>query len=208
MANQLKKRHISSFSAPCLYILRIELHPDEIRPAIWRRLVVDGRVSLAKLHHFIQAAFGWTDAHLHEFTIRDNRYALPHSDDSLDDIESRDERKAYLNRLVTANDKFVYRYDFGDTWDHGITVEKVELVEGDPQGFAWVEGGARACPPEDVGGAPGYQGFLETVLGNPHSEEAKELLTWAGGEFKPELFDRRAANAAIQRILWNGWGGK
>ncbi|MDO8892329.1 MAG: plasmid pRiA4b ORF-3 family protein [Sulfurimicrobium sp.] len=208
MAEHPKKRHRSSTSAPCLCTLRIELHPDEIQPAIWRRMVVDGRVSLAKLHHFIQAAFGWTDAHLHEFTIRDIRYAPSHPHDLVDDIEIRDERKAYLNRLLDVGDQFVYLYDFGDSWNHPITVEKIESVEGDPHGHAWLEGGARACPPEDVGGAHGYQAFLETVLGKPHSEEAKELLIWAGGTFNAELFDHRAANAAIQRILWNAWGGK
>jgi hypothetical protein len=34
------------------------------------------------------------------------------------------------------------------------------------------------------------------------------LLNWADGEFNPEIFDRLAANAAIQRMLWNRWGGK
>ncbi len=87
MTEQSKKRHKSSFSALCLYTLLIELHPDEIRPAIWRRLVVDGRVSLAKLHHFIQAAFGWTDAHLHTFTINEIRYMEPYIEKMLYDIE-------------------------------------------------------------------------------------------------------------------------
>jgi hypothetical protein len=208
MTEQPKKRHKSSFSAPCLYTLLIELHPDEIRPAIWRRLVVDGRVSLARLHHFIQAAFGWTDAHLHEFTINEIRYMEPHSEEMMDDIETRDERKGYLNRLLVDGDTFVYLYDFGDGWSHNITVEEIEMVEDDPHGDAYVAGGERACPPEDVGGCTGYHGFLETILGNPHSEEARRLLTWAGGEFNPDLFDRLAANAAIQRMLWNGWGGK
>jgi len=56
MAYVLKKRHRSSQSSPTLITLKIELHPGMIQPAIWRRLVVDGRASLAKLHHFIQAA--------------------------------------------------------------------------------------------------------------------------------------------------------
>lgn len=208
MTEQPKKRHKFSFSALCLYTLLIELHPDEIRPAIWRRLVVDGRVSLSKLHHFIQAAFGWTDAHLHAFTLNDIRYMEPHPEDTMDDIETRDERKGYLNRLLADGDTFVYLYDFGDSWSHHITVEEIEMVGDDPHGDAYVTGGERACPPEDVGGSTGYHGFLETILGNPHSEEARRLLTWAGGEFNPDLFDRLAANAAIQRMLWNGWGGK
>ena len=38
-----------------------------------------------------------------------------------------------------------------------------------------------------------------------HSEEGKRLLAWADGEFNPAQFDRRAANAAIQRLLWNAY---
>jgi len=207
MTEQSKKKHKYSLSAPCLYTLLIELHPNEIQPVIWRRLVLDGRVSLAKLHHFIQAAFGWTDAHLHSFTINDKCYMQPQDDDFGGDIEYLDERKAYLNRLIAENDTFVYLYDFGDSWSHIITVEEIEMVEDDPHGDAYVAGGERACPPEDVGGSTGYHDFLETILGNPHSEEAKRLLNWAGGEFNPEMFDRLAANAAIQRMLWNAWGG-
>jgi hypothetical protein len=208
MTEQPKKKHKFSQSAPCLYTLRIDLHPDEIQPVIWRRLVVDGRVSLAKLHHFIQAAFGWTDSHLHSFAINNVLYMAPDPDELMDDIESRDERKGFLNRLLAEEDAFVYLYDFGDSWSHIITVEKVEMAENIPPGVAYVTGGERACPPEDVGGSHGYHDFLETILTKPKSDEAKELLTWAGGEFNPALFDLRAANAAIQRILWNRWGGK
>ena len=60
MAEQQKtvKKHRSTLSTPCFYTLKIELRPNEIQPVIWRRLEVDGRISLSKLHHFIQAAFG------------------------------------------------------------------------------------------------------------------------------------------------------
>lgn len=208
MTVQPKKKHKVSQSAPCLYTLLIELNPDDIQPVIWRRLVVDGRVSLAKLHHFIQAAFSWTDSHMHSFTINDKCYMQPQDDDLGGDIEYLDERKGVLNRLLADDDTFVYLYDFGDSWSHVITVEEIEMVEDDPHGSAYVIGGERACPPEDIGGSSGYHEFLETVLGNPHSEEAKRLLNWADGEFNPAQFDRRAANAAIQRLLWNSWGGK
>jgi hypothetical protein len=203
-----KKKHRSSQSTPCLYTLKIELQPDEMQPPIWRRLVVDGRVSLAKLHHFIQAAMGWNDAHLHEFEIRDERYATHLPSEELDDVVFKDDRKTKLNVLLIPEEQFIYRYDLGDNWKHVITVESFETVDHDPAGQAWVIDGARACPPEDVGGSHGYHDFLESLLTAPHSDEAKELLQWAGGCFDAELFDRRAANAAIQRMLWNHWGGK
>ncbi len=202
----VRKKRSSGFSKPCLYVLHIELRPNEIRPPVWRRLEVDGRISLAKLHHFIQAAFGWSDSHLHQFRIRDKVYALP---DPGDEAEVFDERKAYLNRLLATDDTMLYRYDLGDNWEHLITVEEVRGdLDNDPKGAAWILDGARACPPEDVGGPEGYYEFLEILLSHPDSEEAVHLREWADGDFDPERFDRRLANAAIMRILFNRWGGK
>lgn len=60
-------------------------------------------------------------------------------------------------------------------------------------------GGARACPPEDVGGAWGYEEFLE-ILADPDHEQHGEMVTWAGRGFDPEAFDLDAANAALSGI--------
>src|SRR5689334_1044109 len=44
-----------------------------IQPPIWRRIQVrDG--TLDKLHEHIQTAMGWTNSHLHRFTIDDKEY--------------------------------------------------------------------------------------------------------------------------------------
>ncbi len=211
MAEQAKiiKLHRSSLSAPCLYTLKIEIKPNEIQPIIWRRIEVDGRIGLSKLHHFIQTAFGWTDAHLHQFTIRDLTYGIPDPEDDFFELEIKDERKAFLNRLLADDEVFTYVYDFGDYWEHIITVESVAMnVKFDPSGGAVVIGGERACPPEDVGGAGGYQDFLEAIFVDPHSDEAHEMLEWVGGMFDPNYFDIRTANASILRMLYNKWGGK
>jgi len=208
-SNPAPQKHRGGTNAPSLYTVRIELSPDRIRPAVWRRLEVDGRISLGRLHHLIQAAFGWCDAHLHDFEIRGQTYGIPQADDDLQGLELKDERKAFLNRLLGTGDVFLYRYDFGDDWEHQITVEAVNnQVSEDPQGGAWVIDGARATPPEDVGGPEGYYQFLEILLTNPHSEEAQGLRQWIDGEFDPERFDKRQANAAITRMLFNRWGGK
>jgi len=202
----VRKKTTSSASQPCLYTLHIELRPNEIRPPVWRRLEVDGRVSLAKLHHFIQAAFGWSDSHLHQFKVKDQIYTTPEPGDK---GEIFDERKAYLNRLLAVDDTMLYRYDLSDNWEHLITVEEIRGdLNNDPKGAAWVLDGARASPPEDVGGPEGYYEFLEILLSEPRSEEAARLRQWAEGDFDPERFDKRLANAAIMRILFNRWGGK
>ncbi|MDD4915357.1 MAG: plasmid pRiA4b ORF-3 family protein [Methylococcales bacterium] len=210
MAEQPKsKKQRITFNTFSLYTLKIELWPTEIQPVIWRRLEVDGRISLSKLHHFIQAAFGWSDAHLHEFQIHGKAYSLPSPEDQFDDREIQDERKVFLNRLLAKNDVFTYIYDFGDDWQHIITVEDfIADDEADLDGGAYILDGAQATPPEDVGGIPGYQNFIEVITVNPDSKEAQEMRDWAGGNFDPQQFDKRLANAAIYRMMYNGWGGK
>ena len=47
--------------------LKVELL--DVRPTVWRRLIVPERIALPKLHQAFQEAFGWTDSHLHEFLI-------------------------------------------------------------------------------------------------------------------------------------------
>jgi hypothetical protein len=205
----LSTKRPPSTRTPVLYSLHITLAAGEINPPIWRRLVVDGRVSLAKLHHYIQAAFGWTDSHLHEFVINDVNYGDLSSIDDLNyGNDVLDERKAFLNRLLTKGDHILYVYDFGDHWEHTIVVESVDDEVEIEEGMAWVDDGARAVPPEDIGGAGEYLRYLEDIFKDPQSEEAKRLREWAGEDFKAELFDRRAANATILRILYNKWSGK
>ncbi|MNR29492.1 Plasmid pRiA4b ORF-3-like protein [compost metagenome] len=83
----------------------------------------------------------------------------------------------------------------------------VESIKPADISGSWCEvlDGARACPPEDVGGVPGYQHFLEAINSQPLSEDGRYALEWAGGSFDVDLFDRRAANAAVQRICNNLW---
>jgi hypothetical protein len=52
--------------------LRISI--DRIEPQIWRRLAVPLHFNLRELHLVLQAAFGWTNSHLHEFEIGGLRF--------------------------------------------------------------------------------------------------------------------------------------
>ena len=83
----------------------------------------------------------------------------------------------------------------------GLLIERADEL-------AQVIDGARACPPEDVGGPPGYEVFLTALLDNPDSEEADHYRSWVGPGFDPELFDIRAANAALMRMTSNRWGNR
>ena len=150
---------------------------------------------------------GWSDSHLHEFEIRDKCYGTPDPEFADGDRPVFEEKKFRLNQLLDVGDTGLYLYDFGDSWSHRITVESIEdLDERAAQSrLVWVEAGARACPPEDVGGVAQYQDFLDSLENDPYGDETKQLREWAGLDFDPERFDRKAANNAIDRMLWNGW---
>ncbi|VWC56502.1 plasmid pRiA4b ORF-3 family protein [Burkholderia contaminans] len=184
---------------------------QHIDPPIWRRIEVEGTESLRKLHHILQAAFGWEDSHLHDFLIDGMTYAMFEVDDVMDFADpstTADDRKIRLQTVLKPGSRFIYRYDFGDGWNHNVVVEKMETVESEPWGEAQVIDGARACPPEDVGGPRGYEAFLDTLSRDPDSEQAARYRNWIGPGFDAELFDLRAANAALLRMASNRWGNR
>ena len=94
---------------------------------------------------------------------------------------------------------FEYEYDFGDGWRHEVVFEGCLKAEPGRKYPVCLEGG-RNCPPEDVGGMPGYAEFLDAIA-DPDHERHRELLTWAGGAFDPEAFDLEAVTRRIQRGL-------
>jgi hypothetical protein len=155
------------------------------KPHVWRRVVVAEDTTLRRLHDILQAAFGWSDCHLHEFDIDGVRYGG--ADGEGWGEPPKDERRARLRQMVGAGSVFSYVYDFGDNWQHKIVVEKVVQAEAGVK-YPSCTGGRRACPPEDCGGAWGYQELLKT-LADPDHDEHESMLEWVGGEFDADAFD-------------------
>ncbi|MFN8681393.1 hypothetical protein ACDP63_09620 [Paracoccus sp. P2] len=60
--------------------------------------------------------------------------------------------------------------------------------------------GARARPPEDVGGPCSYGDFLEAIR-DPVHEVQESNLRWAGGHFDPEWFDLDLINKDLQNTF-------
>ena len=155
---------------------------------------VSGDLTLGQLHRVMQIVMGWTDSHLHQFVIDDERYATPLPDDW--DEPPSDERKVRLHDLVRAKTRFRYEYDFGDGWEHDVFVEKI--LPSDPGRVAVCIDGRRACPPEDRGGPWGYGELIE-ILADPKHEEHAERMDWLGRKLDAEEFDMPAINAALSR---------
>lgn len=178
------------------YQLRIEL--QHIEPLIWRRILVPDTVKLAKLDRIVQAAMGWTNSHLHEWQIEQRRYGIPDDDWGRSDV--LDERKFTVGAVLGEQaGEFLYSYDFGDGWDHRITVEERLPIQEGRNDWAMCLAGENACPPEDVGGPPGYVDFLE-ALQNPQHEQHEDYWRWWGGPFDARAFSINAANMAIRKL--------
>lgn len=173
-------------------ILRLHISLNGIKPSIWRRLEIPADLSLHGLHQCIQATFDWSNTHLYGFEVENLRFALPDPDGNLDS------RKQPLWGLAEKVKFFGYTYDFGDDWEHKIKIE--DWAESDPTViYPRCMAGANACPPEDCGGAPGYEELL-AVLADPKHERHAEMKEWLGEAFDPKASDLARTNAALKRL--------
>ena len=117
---------------------------------IWRRIKIRSDSTIADLHYIIQIVMGWTDSHLHRFVIHGQDYGIA----QIGGISfSDDPRKVKLSSFDwRAKERFLYEYDFGDSWQHQIRVEAI-LAPKSNCFYPVCISGQRACPPEDCGGA-------------------------------------------------------
>jgi hypothetical protein len=181
-------------------VIQLKVTLAGIEPPIWRRLQVPADWTLARLHRLIQAAFGWEDCHLHCFRIHGEAYAPTDQENEPGTCDEKVPLKRVGLRLRT---RFRYEYDFGDDWEHLILVEGLLLLE-EPATVPACIGGQRACPPEDVGGAGGYQQMLE-ALGNPRDPRNQEFGLWLGTRtWNAEAFDLDQVNEAIAKATGPG----
>lgn len=189
-----KARPTKVTQAKDIYQLKITLR--ELDPPVWRRLLVPADTTLGDLNFILQAAMGWTNSHLHQFTIADVDYSDPRFE--LDDAE--DEFGATLAEVAPREQlRFMFRYDFGDGWDHEVAIEKILPPETGKR-LPCCVAGERACPPEDCGGVWGYQEFLKAIR-DPKHEEHDAMLEWFGGAFDPDAFDVATLNKRLPKDL-------
>ncbi|SDP02810.1 pRiA4b ORF-3-like protein [Lutimaribacter pacificus] len=180
--------------------VRLHVSLAEIDPPIWRRLVVPSDWTLDRLHLVLQAAFSWTDSHLHEFRIGGLRYGDPDQlEDGFGGPQIFDYTGVRLADFTGQDLTFNYLYDFGDDWTHVIRIEEWLSLDPLPRHAECTEG-ARARPPEDVGGPWSYADFLETTR-DPNHEDHSSNLRWAGGHFDPDWFDKELINKDLRNTF-------
>jgi hypothetical protein len=152
------------------------------KPPVWRRLQLRADTRLDHLHEILQAALGWENYHMHVFSFGEEEFGNPDPE-----LGFSDERHVTLGELIDLGARFRYTYDFGDDWQHEITVE--DLLEADPDThYPALLAAKGACPPEDCGGPWGYAN-LRQILADPNHDEHQDMLDWLGlgnaSEFDP-----------------------
>lgn len=138
---------------------------------------------------------GWLDSHLHEFELNDpfggNRTRIGMVDDDKEMFDDREvlaeEGCAISDWFSPQNSEARYHYDFGDSWEHEVVLERILPREKGIQ-YPVCTGGERACPPEDCGGVWGYTELLAVIRDAKHDDH-DSMMEWLGGGFDPEHFN-------------------
>jgi hypothetical protein len=189
-----EKRHAVPKSGG-VYQFKVTL--KESHPPIWRRIQVPD-CTLGELHEVLQVVMGWEDCHLHQFIVRGEYFGPLDPEDFDWGLEKGDEDKISISEVAKTGRKVrcTYEYDFGDSWQHEILLEKILEPEPNVAYPRCIEG-ERACPPEDVGGIWGYAEFL-AAISDPKHERHDDLVGWIGGRFDPEKFSVEKVNRELR----------
>ena len=175
-----------------LYQFKVSLRG--ISPQIWRQIQVWEDYTLDQLHRVLQVAMGWENYHLYEFRIGGAMYRDPHPEN---EPEIRNAKRTRIcNVLPAVGAEFEYIYDFGDYWQHELVLEAILPPSPDTL-YPRCVVGERSCPPEDVGGAGGYEDYLQ-AMADPSHEQHEDMMAWRG-PFDPEAFLIEKVNKQLEK---------
>ncbi len=180
-----------------LSVHRLRVTLLDVSPPIWRELRVPSIADLHLLHAVIQVAMGWQDVHLHEWRVGERTYVARDEEDWGE--AALDETSVTLSEVAPADAELRYVYDMGDQWEHLVEVQGIDRYDASVVPLACL-GGERACPPEDIGGAWGYEHLLD-ALTDPDDSEHAEVVEIYGDRWDPADFDRQRVNELLEE-LW------
>jgi hypothetical protein len=166
-------------------VLTVRIDLIGAHPPIWRWLELWSDLTLDKVHALIQAVFEWENSQLHEFaslsadgTMVEQRFESHFQQEVSKDMDlglggaspMGDEEEATLGSLLRKQgDMLFYTYDFGDSWEHKIALEKV--LPADPgMPLAKCAGDAKAGPPDDCGGIWNYLQLVDMLKHPDHPD--------------------------------------
>lgn len=191
-----------------LYQLKIQIEMDGFE--IWRRVLVPSTYSFRHLHNIIQTVFDWQNYHLHKFEVKKNgsKLKLIVMDDDpetlewidLDTYDVLQERFVALKDIFMETDVVAYEYDFGDSWDHTITLEST--IKSHEFKAVYLEGKGER-PPEDVGGPSGYHEYMQ-VMADDTDPEYESMKAWSESQ-KERKMSPIVINERLERYALSGY---
>jgi hypothetical protein len=182
-------------------IIQLKISLQGTKPLIWRRVLVEKSTSFFKLHYIIQYAMGWENSHLFEFNVKGSRIGEPNEYDEGFGGELIDASRVTIGAMISGNKGTInYTYDFGDSWEHLISVEKILPNDANLKYPICIDG-ALSCPPEDCGGVWGFYDLLKTIE-NKKYPEYKDTLEWIGGKYDAEYFDKKLINVRLSKLSY------
>lgn len=165
-----------------------------IEPPIWRRILVEPTMTMEELHYVTQSAFRWEADWDYEFSSGRRKILDP-------DVDSAEEDDEFASDILVgqtfrkAGDKWLYAYDLEEgNWQLDVVLEEIVELNAATQ-YPICTGGARACPPQDIGGVANYLNDL-LILKNPKDPSFAEIRDYYG-EYDPEAFDKDEVNAEL-----------
>jgi len=179
-------------------ILQLKISLNEINPKIWRRFLVYDNIRFEELHNIIQEIMGWENYHLYEFSFN-SQIRIGPMDEDADDDQLEDSNKTKLKKyIIGEKQKIYYLYDFGDSWEHEIIVEKIFEYDR-VQKIPFCLEGERACPPEDCGAVSGYENLTKIKNNKEHPDYNDLIVNWLGEDFDFEEFDLNDINKRLKK---------
>ena len=177
-------------------MLQFRLSLKDVKPEIWRKLLVSSDTTLAGLHAILQILFGWNGRHLYAFVVNNRRYFPPHED--LGDPGKYNSLRTQLSSVFTRGVKAItYEYDFRDGWEVELSREPRSDGSRASRSIECIEG-SRHGPIEDSGGSRDYMEKAR-IYNNPQHKRHQEIRQFIGPSFDPEAFDLRRINEMLAR---------
>ena len=187
-------------------VLQLNISLKQTAPLICREILIESNSTFLELHIAIQLAMGWRNDHLFNFRLEGIIIEVPTEESKYFDMILPEEGIEKLNASQTILSKYlskpgqtiIYHYDFGDDWEHEVTVGKILLKD---KGITYPVciAGAMNCPPENSGGIYGFYQKLEILKDKKHPDH-KEISEWLDKDYDPEYFDLEVANLRLLQI--------
>lgn len=177
---------------------KLKITIENSHPPIWRRCIIPEGLTFSDLTHVLNIVMGWDGYHLSSFEFDRLRVRIEDESDAFGygNYEYLEASETLIAPFMESEKWFTYTYDFGDDWQHRVTIE--EIIPDYEYDYPMVVKYKGDTPYEDCGGIFGYYDLLET-LQNPEDPEYEDMRDWAGDP-EDQRYDMDSVNMELKEL--------